>query len=673
MLTSEATIAQSYNYKTALEAYQTDDNEKALDYFKRELIDRPNSAMSAYYIAKIESNNENYGIALKSINSALLYLPKKDTKIRSKAYAEKGKIEHFIGNSEKAVANYGVAIQLNPKNFKLYIDRAEFYYQLKQFKKSDADYQSILAMDESFEMAWAGLGRNCLKIKELEKAEQFLTKSINLNSNYSYAYEVRSEVYFDQKKFNKAIIDVLVAVDLEKESAYLQDRFLNYSVSNFPLALAEVNERIKNQPFDEFWNTIRAKLYNQNGKYKLAIKEFDHLIKYIAQSINLKDLLAERGNAYTNAGLYKKAISDYSAAIAIDSTDSYILSKRANAHRFAKDYQNAILDLTKSMEIEPKENWNYYMRGWIYDEMLKDTLKGLNDYNTAIAIDENYSYSYLMRARMFKEKLQNPEKSNEDFQKILSLETEISESGNCRQYALFHLGRNEEALAWLNQILTKYPTEGNYYDATCLYALMNKPTQALEALRISFEKGNTNFNHIAMDDDINSIRNNPEFIALYTEWSEKVKKENEMSETVTETTPVNSTPRTIFISLTAKDGVFEIPCKLNDLKLDFVLDTGAADISISQTELNFMLKNNYLSEKDFIGKGNYVLANGESQSGRIVNIKKVEIGGLVLFNVKASVVENQKASLLFGQTALNRYGKFEIDNKRNTLKIELIE
>jgi clan AA aspartic protease (TIGR02281 family) len=138
-------------------------------------------------------------------------------------------------------------------------------------------------------------------------------------------------------------------------------------------------------------------------------------------------------------------------------------------------------------------------------------------------------------------------------------------------------------------------------------------------------------------------------------------------------TSANSIPRTISIPLISKSGVFEIPCKLNDLKLDFVFDTGASDISISKTELNFMLKNNYLSRKDFIGYGTYSYADGSSSRCRIINIKNVEIGSSVLYNVQASVVENQKASLLFGQTALSRYGKFEIDNKTNTLHIQVLD
>lgn len=52
-----------------------------------------------------------------------------------------------------------------------------------------------------------------------------------------------------------------------------------------------------------------------------------------------------------------------------------------------------------------------------------------------------------------------------------------------------------------------------------------------------------------------------------------------------------------------------------------------------------------------------------------MNIRNVNFGGLDLNNVKASIVKNQKAPLLLGQSVLNRLGKIEIDNENRILKI----
>ena len=93
-------------------------------------------------------------------------------------------------------------------------------------------------------------------------------------------------------------------------------------------------------------------------------------------------------------------------------------------------------------------------------------------------------------------------------------------------------------------------------------------------------------------------------------------------------------------------------------------------MSLSMVEANFMMKNGYLNKGDIIGKGYYSDATGTISEGTIVNIRKVEFGDLSLDNVRASIVKNQKAPLLLGQTVLSRAGKIEIDNEKNVLNVK---
>jgi predicted aspartyl protease len=82
-----------------------------------------------------------------------------------------------------------------------------------------------------------------------------------------------------------------------------------------------------------------------------------------------------------------------------------------------------------------------------------------------------------------------------------------------------------------------------------------------------------------------------------------------------------------------------------------------------------MMKNGYLTDSDVIGSKRYMDANGDVSVGTVINLKNVNFGGLDLNNVRASVVRNQKAPLLLGQSVLGRLGKIEIDNSKHILKI----
>lgn len=111
----------------------------------------------------------------------------------------------------------------------------------------------------------------------------------------------------------------------------------------------------------------------------------------------------------------------------------------------------------------------------------------------------------------------------------------------------------------------------------------------------------------------------------------------------------------------SKSGILTIPCEVNDLKLNFIFDTGASDVHLSIVEAAFMLKNGYLSEKDFIGNSNYLLADGAIKENAIINLRKIKIGTIVLSNIKACVSSNIAASLLLGQSAIQKLGSITID------------
>jgi clan AA aspartic protease (TIGR02281 family) len=123
------------------------------------------------------------------------------------------------------------------------------------------------------------------------------------------------------------------------------------------------------------------------------------------------------------------------------------------------------------------------------------------------------------------------------------------------------------------------------------------------------------------------------------------------------------------VKMEKSGGVYLIPCKVNGVPLKFIFDTGASDVSISLTEALFMLKNGYLKESDIKGTVYYSIANGEIAEGTRINIQKIEVGKQTLYNVEASIVHSTEAPLLFGQSAMERFGKFTMDYSNSNLII----
>ena len=104
------------------------------------------------------------------------------------------------------------------------------------------------------------------------------------------------------------------------------------------------------------------------------------------------------------------------------------------------------------------------------------------------------------------------------------------------------------------------------------------------------------------------------------------------------------------------------------LDLKFIFDTGASSICISAAEAAVMVRQGKITEDDILGQQQFQDATGGISVGTIIRLKTVEIGGIVLHNVEANVVDNIQAPLLLGQTALSKFGKVTIDYNNNTIE-----
>lgn len=118
------------------------------------------------------------------------------------------------------------------------------------------------------------------------------------------------------------------------------------------------------------------------------------------------------------------------------------------------------------------------------------------------------------------------------------------------------------------------------------------------------------------------------------------------------------------INMIEKGGIYEIPCKVNGIDMKFIFDTGASNVSISLAEALFMIKNGYLKREDIGEKIYYSIANGDVEEGTLINIGEIEIGGLKLKNVEASIVHNMSAPLLLGMSAISKLGKIQLEGSK---------
>lgn len=81
-----------------------------------------------------------------------------------------------------------------------------------------------------------------------------------------------------------------------------------------------------------------------------------------------------------------------------------------------------------------------------------------------------------------------------------------------------------------------------------------------------------------------------------------------------------------------------------------------------------MYRQGLITEDDIMGQQQFQDATGGVSVGTVIRLRTVEIGGITLNNVEATVVDNIQAPLLLGQTALSKFGKVTIDYDNNIIE-----
>lgn len=153
----------------------------------------------------------------------------------------------------------------------------------------------------------------------------------------------------------------------------------------------------------------------------------------------------------------------------------------------------------------------------------------------------------------------------------------------------------------------------------------------------------------------------------------KQDKKNKTSEYVYETKRENKGYTTLKteVKLKKSGGVYEVPVELNGvLKIDFIFDSGASDVSISPDVALTLIKTGTIKESDWLPGAYYKFADGTTAKSMRFKLKSVKIGDKVVYDVTCSISNSLDAPMLLGQSVLKKFGKYTFDYKNEKLIIE---
>ena len=326
---------------------------------------------------------------------------------------------------------------------------------------------------------------------------------------WAESYKGKLEDVFDiQEQVSKQIVDALMLKLSPKEKVVLTKR---------PTLNADA--------FDCY-------LKARNYLYKRTKHSVEFAIQLFQKAIELDPRYASAyaglGEAYatfqtdfeSNESLLDKAIESAFKALMYDPTLSEAYAALGLSYLSKKSFDEAITSTKKAIELDSSNFVAYWILGRVYHTTDRDK-EAIGLYKKAIELNPDFHTAY-GDLRMIYERLGEKEKYQEILNKLLELFPKyLSKNPDDARSHIYYatdlaqVGRNDEAKVEAAKALELSPGDPlMLYNAACCYARMTENKLAINALRDSMNVGLEDVEWTKRDPDLESIRNDPEFIEL---------------------------------------------------------------------------------------------------------------------------------------------------------------
>jgi tetratricopeptide (TPR) repeat protein len=202
-------------------------------------------------------------------------LIEKGTEKLPMAYVNRGAAFQKKGLFEKAVADYEMAVDLDPSDYRAYISLGSVLEQMGQFGRAKEAVERAIALNPSSHEAYRNRGLLLEKMGRFDEAIADYTRAIALQPIYFEAYNNRGLIYAKKGQFDKAIADYseAIAINPRHFGAYVNRGVALTLMGQYDRALEDLNHSIVLGQDDALAYYNRGMFYRRMGNKDLALSD----------------------------------------------------------------------------------------------------------------------------------------------------------------------------------------------------------------------------------------------------------------------------------------------------------------------------------------------------------------------------------------------------------------
>lgn len=462
----------------------------------------------AYVIkALVALSEEDYQTTLITLNKAVKMATKKSYYSKSDILCLRGLVYQKVEEYDKAMVDIDAAIKADKKNYKIYELKASLFQRIEQYDKAEQTYKTLLNLKDSVAYR-LGLVDCLIHQDKTDEALTIVDKIIKYQPRLAEPYRLRTTIKSIINDNQGAIDDYIKYMELDNMD-YSLDYLVFLSITEYRYTIDALSKMISSSSSadNSLWLSARIRVHSYHRDFAKALADITTLESTMGESAFS---IYQKSFCYGEQGEYSKQIKLLDRLIdTLNVASSDLLVERAYAYRNAGLLSQAMNDYNSAIESMPNNSDLYINRGFT-QAMLKNSDAAIKDYNIAVSLGSENPFLYEQIGKYY---LANGDtiRANEAFETAINLDS-VSFSA---AVALSLTGREKEGIDLANRLVSLDSNKGSaYYNQACLYALLNKKEEAVNALKRAFENGYVAWSYMTNDPDLENIRQEEKYINL---------------------------------------------------------------------------------------------------------------------------------------------------------------
>jgi tetratricopeptide (TPR) repeat protein len=299
---------------------------KAEEWFRKAIVEEPQSWEAFLYLAMSQAEQEKYGEAEANFEKATGFAPDEEKKAIIYSNQHSYFVKHYnrgitlnsVADYDEAVEEFEKAVQVEPGYAKGHVNLGVTYSLLGEEDKAMATFMKAVEVDPTEPEAWRNLGITYRNLKEYDKARDAYEKLVELDPEDMDGTEALGEMYLMVDDYEKALGAFTKVAEVNGEDPWVQFQVgsANFSMKDFEAAAAAYQKAAALAKTAGDMDLYRDSMFNLSGSY-LKLEQYEGAVSTLQQLLAVEDTaeVHERlGQAYAKQGMTDKALEEYEKA-----------------------------------------------------------------------------------------------------------------------------------------------------------------------------------------------------------------------------------------------------------------------------------------------------------------------------------------------------------------------